>query len=762
MLKFRPYALAPLVLVLALMLVGCNLSGSPQQQEPLSGTQTVESALLPSRTPASTSGLPATAQIPTFFPTSITFPTQPVIVVIPTSVPPVVLPPTTFPINIVILSPIPGNVVAGNVQVLGSASHPQFLQYQLEYGPDPNPGNLWYPATAPQFAPVLNNILGIWNTTIIPDGRYQLRLRVYLRDGRIEQTVVGGINVQNRVNTPVPSPTPEIPRPIAAFTQDVTSGQVPLTVRFTNQSSGSITAVQWTFGDGVSSTEINPVHTYSTPGLYTVTLTVSGPGGSSNVSRQIAANSPAAPVAAFVTDVQGGFAPLTVQFINQSTGNITAFQWNFSDGTLSSERDPRRVFSVPGTYNIILTVTGPGGSSSVVRQISVSSTTPPTLTPSLAPTLVAPTATVLPVDTIAPSQTPVPIIVTETPIPAPTETETPIPAPTETETPIPAPTETETPIPTPTETETPIPTPTETETPIPTPTETETPIPTPTETETPIPTPTETETPIPTPTETPVPFNPADMLPVYPDLNDGRYNQIVQTGLGAGNRPNVFAYAGGIPVADPNVLRPFAPGMPYNTAQYGNLAALIDSVNSVDIEGATSFSRASVAAGFDWIVTDLLDPARANPGVCQPGEAPINCEIRMTQPSVIFIGVGMNDALRGLDLFTFENALRQTIVTASTQGVLPIVLTMPRGSVDAGTAASYSEAIVRAASEQGAPILNIWALLNGASAMGNFTLSVSPSGAGDLSDGATSTYGANAINFALLQVFSNVQGQFFP
>jgi hypothetical protein len=252
------------------------------------------------------------------------------------------------------------------------------------------------------------------------------------------------------------------------------------------------------------------------------------------------------------------------------------------------------------------------------------------------------------------------------------------------------------------------------------------------------------------------------MLPVYPDLNDGRYNQIVQTGATVGNRSNVFAYAGGIPAADPNVLRPFAPGMPYNTAQYGNLAALIDLINSADVNSSTSFSRSSAAAGFDWVVTDLLDSGRADPNTCQPGEAPLSCEIRITQPAVIFIAVGMNDAARGIDLFTFENTLRQAIITASTQGVLPIVLTMPRGSLDAGTAAAYSEAIVRAASEQGAPLLNIWALLNGAPAMGNFALTVSPSGAGDLSDGATMVYGANAVNFALLQVLSNVQGQFFP
>src|SRR5262249_31599353 len=150
---------------------------------------------------------------------------------------------TPLPVSIVILSPVPGNIVAGNVQILGSAIHPQFLQYQVEYGPDPNPSNLWFPATSAVTTPILNGLLGIWNTTTVQDSKYQLRLRVYLRDGTLLTTVINNITVQNQVNTPIPSPTQSIPRPIAAFTQDKASGDVPLTVQFINQSTGTISVI---------------------------------------------------------------------------------------------------------------------------------------------------------------------------------------------------------------------------------------------------------------------------------------------------------------------------------------------------------------------------------------------------------------------------------------------------------------------------------------------------------------------------------------
>ncbi|HOS82819.1 MAG TPA: DUF3344 domain-containing protein, partial [Methanolinea sp.] len=70
--------------------------------------------------------------------------------------------------------------------------------------------------------------------------------------------------------------------PVAAFTATPTSGNSPLEVSFTDQSTGTITSWAWDFdSDGtVDSTDQNPVHTYQTAGTYTVTLTVTGAGGS--------------------------------------------------------------------------------------------------------------------------------------------------------------------------------------------------------------------------------------------------------------------------------------------------------------------------------------------------------------------------------------------------------------------------------------------------------------------------------------------------
>ena len=60
----------------------------------------------------------------------------------------------------------------------------------------------------------------------------------------------------------------------AAFSANVVSGSAPLTVTFSNYGSGSV--YSWTYGDGGTDSVANPTHTYTTPGLYSVTCTVDG------------------------------------------------------------------------------------------------------------------------------------------------------------------------------------------------------------------------------------------------------------------------------------------------------------------------------------------------------------------------------------------------------------------------------------------------------------------------------------------------------
>jgi PKD repeat protein len=154
--------------------------------------------------------------------------------------------------------------------------------------------------------------------------------------------------------------------PVANFSGTPTAGFAPLAVNFSDASTGSITGWAWTFGDGGTSSAQSPSHTYTTAGTYSVDLLVTGPGGSHNLTRTnyiVVSAPPAAPVAAFSGAPTSGTAPHAVNFSDASTGSITSWAWTFGDGGTSSAQTPSHTYTTAGTYNVGLTVTGPGGSN---------------------------------------------------------------------------------------------------------------------------------------------------------------------------------------------------------------------------------------------------------------------------------------------------------------------------------------------------------------------------------------------------------------
>jgi PKD repeat protein len=94
----------------------------------------------------------------------------------------------------------------------------------------------------------------------------------------------GNIYVINRQGHCIQKFAPAAATP-AAFTANITTGVAPLTVQFTDASTDNPTAWSWSFGDGVTSTEQHPTHTYAIPGTYIVNLTISTATSSFTLSR---------------------------------------------------------------------------------------------------------------------------------------------------------------------------------------------------------------------------------------------------------------------------------------------------------------------------------------------------------------------------------------------------------------------------------------------------------------------------------------------
>lgn len=191
------------------------------------------------------------------------------------------------------------------------------------------------------------------------------------------RTVESGFS--NEVSTTVGATSSPIAAPTASFSASPTSGTVPLMVTLTDTSTGSISSRAWTFSDGTTDTAQTVIKTFNTPGSYTATLKVTGPGGSATATQNITATAAAvAPVANFSASPTSGTAPLTVQFTDTSTGTVTAWSWDFGDGTTpSTQQNPSHTYATTGTYTVKLTTTNSAGSNAKTQNgyITVSSNT---------------------------------------------------------------------------------------------------------------------------------------------------------------------------------------------------------------------------------------------------------------------------------------------------------------------------------------------------------------------------------------------------
>jgi PKD repeat protein len=143
--------------------------------------------------------------------------------------------------------------------------------------------------------------------------------------------------------------TPQIP----LFSADTTSGCFPLAVTFTDSSYNAVSWL-WDFGDGSTSTDQIPFHTFQNSGNYNVGLTITTDNGcvyTNTVNSFITIANKA--VSSFSLSNTSGCAPVNVHFINQSTNAVNQL-WEFGDGYTSTLQNPSHAYPSNGSYNVLL------------------------------------------------------------------------------------------------------------------------------------------------------------------------------------------------------------------------------------------------------------------------------------------------------------------------------------------------------------------------------------------------------------------------
>ncbi|MDD1689819.1 MAG: PKD domain-containing protein [Methanoregula sp.] len=167
--------------------------------------------------------------------------------------------------------------------------------------------------------------------------------------------------------------------PVADFFTSTRYGSAPFTVSFADTSRGyTPMTCRWDFGDGSTSSVQNPTHTYPGDGEYTVRLTVTNQYGSDTRTETAYIGVGNPPVTDFSATPRQGTIPLTVSFTDVSKNKPTAWDWDFGDGTTSTEQDPSHTFLQPGTYTVKLKVSNHFGSDALAQTGFINASLPGT------------------------------------------------------------------------------------------------------------------------------------------------------------------------------------------------------------------------------------------------------------------------------------------------------------------------------------------------------------------------------------------------
>lgn len=230
-------------------------------------------------------------------------------------------------------------------------------------------GYVWYPQRVELIA---------YANPIIPGPIEELKVATLTYEGLTTGETIINVSVTEIIDAdenPVPfvaeypgtlTVTPP-PPPVVDFIGTPTKGIIPFNVSFQYLPDDTPTSFNWTFGDASpNATTRNPTHTYTTPGTYDVTLTVTGDDGS--VTKQKTGYIEAKQVALwFMGNQTTGPAPLTVKFTGKTSTPHTNWQYYFGDGSSGAGPDTTHVYTTPGTYTVKASADISGAKNSAIR-----------------------------------------------------------------------------------------------------------------------------------------------------------------------------------------------------------------------------------------------------------------------------------------------------------------------------------------------------------------------------------------------------------
>ena len=161
-------------------------------------------------------------------------------------------------------------------------------------------------------------------------------------------------------------PDPE-KRTKAAFSLTGFENPVPSPIKFINIST-NVTSTTWDFGDGGTSTDFNPTHTYNAAGTYYLKLKVTGPTGVDSVCKVLSVENPAAPNKTAFSYYQERCEGVPVGFSFKSLNPAsTQPVWDLGNGSIALIKDAIVAYNLPGDYTVKFSTLIGGVRDTVIR-----------------------------------------------------------------------------------------------------------------------------------------------------------------------------------------------------------------------------------------------------------------------------------------------------------------------------------------------------------------------------------------------------------
>lgn len=187
-------------------------------------------------------------------------------------------------------------------------------------------------------------------------------------------------------------------------------------------------------------------------------------------------------------------------------------------------------------------------------------------------------------------------------------------------------------------------------------------------------------------------------FPVVPTLSE-RTHALYEEGQRLGNNPRAFSKIGDGEISTAWFFTMFDLGEPYyDLGPFTNLAPAIQHF-------AGSFGRIGIAARRGFNTQRILDPALSDPALCEPGESPLSCELRLHRPAFAILSLGTNQVWQPAE---FEQGMRQILDVLLANHVVPILST--KGDNLEGDH-RINQTIACLAREYDLPLWNFWAAI---------------------------------------------------